>query len=232
MKKLLLILAITPVVAFSQDKNKLIGNWKEVMRMPAGSKTATSFNDTIKLEFLIGNEYVWQKKGGFIYKGAYKLNKSELDMGARSYTIVKQDDNSMTIKNETSTHELVRYTPTSEQTVLPPEPAAKPVKSLDQMKGNWSVFKGKQDKTVSEIDYKRKIKKLEITGDIAGDGKLGMVFGSKDAETAPSWYIESYSNQTLHVNGKDKRTLHVLKCENNELVIEEDGFTYFLRQFR
>lgn len=234
MKKLLLLtLALAPLTAFCEDKNSLVGNWKEVSRTPTNGR-ATAFNDTIKIEFLMGNEYTWQKKGGFIYKGTYKIENGNLDMGARLFTIVDQGRNSMRIKDDMATYELVRYTPTSEQTVLPPEPAARPVRNIDQMKGHWSVFKGTQDKTVAAIDYRRKIKMIDITGDIAGDGKLGMVFSTKDADTAPSWYIESYnaSTQTLNVNGKDRRTLKVLKCENNELVIEENGMTYFFRQFR
>lgn len=233
MKKLFtLLLAFAPLAAFCEDKDKLTGNWKEVSRIT--SSGAVPYKDTIKIEFLRGNEYVWQKSGGFIYKGTYKIENNNLDMGARFFSIVKMSDNSLKIKDETATYELVRYTPAPGQTVLPPEPAAKPVRSLDQMKGHWSVFKGTQDKTVPAIDYKRKIKMLDITGDIAGDGKLGMVFSTRDADTAPSWYIDSYNaaTQTLNVKGKDKRTLKVLKCEDNELVIEEDGMTYFFRQFK
>jgi hypothetical protein len=218
MKKLLsLLLVALPALGFCQD---MTGNWKEVSRTPNGGRAA-DFKDTIKIEFLMGNEYVWQKKGGFIYKGTYKIENNKLDMGARVFSLISRDNNSIKMKDEAATYELVRYTPTSEQTVLPPE-----------MKGHWSVFKGTQDKTTPAIDYKRKIKMIDITGDIAGDGKLGMVFSTKDADTAPSWYIESYSNQTLYVNGKDKRYLKVLKCENNELVIEEGGMTYFFRQFK
>jgi hypothetical protein len=229
-----LTLALAPFVALCEDKNSLVGNWKEISRTPAGSKSSTSFKDTIKIEFLIGNEYVWQKSGGFIYKGTYKVSNNNLDMGSRFFTIVSKNNSSIKLKDETATYELVRYTPTSEQTVLPPDPVAAPVRSIEQMKGHWSVFKGTQDKTVPAIDYKRKIKMIDITGDIAGDGKLGIVFSTKDSDTAPSWYIESYnaSNQTLNVNGKDRRTLKVLKCESNELVIEEDGMTYFFRQFK
>ena len=229
MKKLLSVLLVSlPAVGFCQD---MTGNWKEVSRTSA-SGGSVPFKDTIKIEFLMGNEYVWQKKGGFIYKGTYKVEKNNLDMGARFFSIVDKSSNSIKIKDESATYELVRYTPTSEQTVLPPEPPAKPVRSIDQMKGHWSVFKGTQDKTTPSINYARKIKMIDITGDIAGDGKLGMVFSTKDADTAPSWYIENYSHQTLYVNGKDKRYLKVLKCENNELVIEEDGMTYFFRQFK
>ena len=232
MKRLLsLLLAITPVAAFCGDKNTLIGNWKEISRTPTNGKSVT-FTDTIKLEFLMGNEYIWQKKGGFIYKGTYKVTDTELDMGARFFTIVSKGNNNIKIKDENATYELVTYTPTSEQTVLPPEKAAAPVRSLDQMKGHWSVFKATNNKTVPAIDYTRKIKMIDITGNELGDGKLGMVFSTKDADTAPSWFIESYSNQTLYVNGKDNRILKVLKCEDNELVIEEGGMTYFFRKFK
>ena len=232
-KLLLLLLAALPAISYADDKINLVGNWKEVKRTPIGGKPV-AFTDTIKIEFLIGNEYVWQKSGGFIYKGTYKVNSRELDMGSRFFSIVERTTKKLTIKDETATYELVTYTPNSEQTVLPPEKAAAPVRSIDQMIGHWSVFKGTNDKTVGAIDYSRKIKMIDITGNVAGDGKLGMVFSTKDADTAPSWYIESYDpqRQVLSVNGKDRRTLKVLKAENNELVIEEGGMTYFFRQFK
>lgn len=231
MKKLLsLLLAITPIVAYCDDKNTLNGNWKEVSRITGGK--AVSFKDTIKVQFLMGGEYVWQKSGGFIYKGTYKIKGSELDMGSRFFSIVSRTDNSLKLKDETGTYELVPFNPADGQAVLPAEKPAAPVTSLNQMKGHWSVFKGTLDKKVPAIDYKRKIKILEITGDVAGDGKLGMAFGSYDPETVPSWYVESFSNQKLYLGGKDKRVFNVLKCEDNQLVIEEDGMTYFMRKFK
>jgi hypothetical protein len=229
MKKLLsLALIALPFVAFSQDK--LNGDWKEVNRMTNGK--SIGFKDTIKIQFMLGGEYVWQKGGGFIYKGTYKIKGNDLDMGARYFTIINRSNNSLKIKDEAGTYELVPYTPNDGPGTLQKERAAGPVTSINQMKGHWSVFKGTLDKTVPEIDYRRKIKMIEITGDIAGDGKLGMVWSTNDGDTNPSWYVKSFSNQTLYVGGKDERVLKVLKCEDNEFVVEENGMTYFMRRFK
>lgn len=231
MKKLLsLALVALPVIAFSQDKNTLNGDWKEIGRTNNGK--SVSFKDTIKIQFMTGGEYVWQKSGGFIYKGTYKIKGNALDMGARYFTIISRNDNSLKIKDDAGTYELVPYTPNDGPGTLAREKAAAPVTSLEQMKGHWSVFKGTLDKTVPEIDYRRKIKMIDITGDIAGDGKLGMVWSTADADTNPSWYVKSFSNQTLYVGGKDERVLKVIKCEDNEFVVEENGMTYFFRKFK
>lgn len=229
MKKLLsLALVALPAVAFSQGT--LNGDWKEVNRMNNGK--SVGYKDTIKIQFMTGGEYVWQKSGGFIYKGTYKIEGTKLDMGARQFTIVSRNNSSLKIKDDAGTYELVPYTPNDGPGTLAKEKPASPVTSINQMKGHWSVFKGTLDKTVPQIDYKRKIKMIDITGDVAGDGKLGMVWSTSDGDMNPSWYIKSYSNQKLYVSGKDERVLNVIKCEDNEFIVEEDGMTYFFRKFK
>ncbi|MBL7720045.1 MAG: hypothetical protein JNL72_14505 [Flavipsychrobacter sp.] len=234
MKKLLsLALAAIPTIAYCGDKDKLIGNWKEVSRVPPGSG-AIAFKDTIKIEFTRGNEYVWQKSGGFIYRGTYKIKGDNLDMGARQFTLLESTAGRIKIKDETATYELVSYVPGAGQTAAEPEKPAGTVTSIEQMQGHWSKFKGTNDQTVKQIDYTRAVKVIDIPGGATTDGKLGTLFGARDGDDSPSWYIESYNPQTqiLTCGGKDKRELKVLKCEDNELVVLENGTTYFLRRFR
>jgi hypothetical protein len=66
----------------------------------------------------------------------------------------------------------------------------------------------------------------------AQDGKWGAFFATKDADNAPSWVVESYANQTVYLNGKDQRQFKVIKCESGELIMEENGVTYYFKQFK
>jgi hypothetical protein len=230
MRKLLLIMLMSlPFISFSKDKDQLSGHWREVKRL-VNSK-AISFQDTIFFEFKIGNEYIWQKAHGFIYRGTYKMENGALDIGMRYFTIVENKKKSLVLKDDAGTYYFEPYTPTSQMTPgREPEQYA-PVTSISQMVGTWDKFKGTSSSTQQQIDYTRTVKKVEIFAS-PQDGKLGYIYAGRDGENAPSWYVESFSNQTLYCNGKDRRQFKVLKAANNELIIEENGFTYFLRRFK
>lgn len=226
-KSLLIMLMSLPFIAMGKDK--LSGHWREVKRL--SNNKAISFQDTIFFEFKPGNEYVWQKAHGFIYRGSYKIENGALDIGMRYFTIVENKKNSLVLKDDAGTYYFEPYTSTSQMTPgREPEKYA-PVTSISQMVGTWDKFKGTSASTQQQIDYTRAVKKVEIFAS-PENGKLGYIYAGKDAENAPSWYVESFSNQTLYCNGKDRRQFKVLKAANNELIIEEDGFTYFLRRFK
>lgn len=226
-----LLLAI-PFTSYSKGKGKdqLLGHWKEVKRLNNAGKLV-SYTDTLHIEFKPGNEYVRQQGKGFIYRGVYKIMSGSLDIGTRTYTIMEMKKKRIVLKDQMGTYELEPYTPVSQ--IVPgraPE-VYKPVTSINQMVGSWDKFKGTSSGTHDRIDYTRTVKKVEIFSN-PQNGKLGYIFAGRDGEGAPSWYVESFSNQTLYCNGKDRRQFKVLKAENNELIIEGEGFTYFLRRFR
>lgn len=226
-----LLLIFLPFLGFTKGKNDLSGHWREVKRLGADNNRI-NYNDTIFFEFKPGNEYVWQKKNGFIYRGAYKMENGALDIGMRYFTIQEHKKNKrLVLKDQAGTYEFEPYTPTSGMVAARPAETYGPVTSINQMVGTWDKFKGTSGSTQQQIDYTRTVKKVEIFSR-PQDGKLGYIYAGRDGENAPSWYVESFSNQTLFCNGKDRRQFKVLKAEDNELIIEENDFTYFLRRFK
>lgn len=235
MRKLLfLLLILSSFTAFCGEKTvHLYGNWKETKRLKS-DKTEIIYTDTIRLQFLTGNEYVYQKHGGFIYKGVYKVNGNDLDMGARGYTILERKPNKMVLQDDGGIYTFEPdLTPANSPAAaqMPKETPPMPVNSVDQMVGHWSVYKRTSDKTLSQVDYTRVLKMVDITGG-SSDGKLGYLYATRDADNAPSWYANSYQGQVLYCDGKDKRAFKVLKCQDNELIMEEDGITYFFKRFK
>lgn len=226
-----LLLMLLPFIGIGKGKDDLSGHWREVKRLGADGKKI-SYNDTIFFEFKVGNEYVWQKKGGFIYRGSYKKENGALDIGMRYFTIEQyKKGKRLVLKDQAGTYEFEPYTP---QSGMRPGKAPEqygPVASIEQMIGTWDKFKGTSSGTHQQIDYTRTVKKIEIFSSPKGE-KLGYIYAGRDGENSPSWYVESFSNQTLYCNGKDRRQFKVLKAENNELIIEGEGFTYFLRRFK
>jgi len=231
MKKILLITTALLSIAIYAESKDLKGDWREVKRMRAKTGESISFTDTMFFKFTEGNEYISQKKAGFIYKGTYKMDDNTLDMGARVYTVLKHTKATLKLQDEAGIYEFELYTPGSSNALLPDEPAAIPVTDITQMKGHWSEFKRTSKRTIQEIDYQRLIKMIDIFSKFQ-DGNYGYVFATKDADNNPSWHIDSYSNGVLHCSGRDKRELKVLRCQDNELRIEEDGITYFFRRFK
>lgn len=232
MRKILLLLLLSlPFSGFCKGKDQLAGNWREVRRLnPA--KQHINYSDTIFFQFLTGNEYIWQKAHGMIYRGTYKLEHDVLDIGRAQFDVVEYKKNKrLVLRNEAGTFEFAPYTPTNQ--MVPGRAPEKygPVTSINQMVGTWDKFKGTSSTTQQQIDYTRTVKKVEIFSR-PQNGKLGYIYAGRDGENSPSWYVESFSNATLYCNGKDRRQFKVLKAENNELIIEENGFTYFLRRFK
>src|SRR5690606_6214807 len=108
MKQTLLIaLLAAPLLAGAQSQ--LAGNWKETRRMAANG-TLMPFSDTLKLEFLTGNEYLWQKGGSFQYRGTYKIVNDELDFGMARFHIAEKTGNRLLLQDETGiSYELAAY---------------------------------------------------------------------------------------------------------------------------
>lgn len=229
MKKLFLaIIFFAPLFSIAQS-NSLSGNWKEVHRETANGKHV-NFSDTIKIGFLPGNEYTWMKKGGFIYRGTYKIENGALDMGSRYFTLVKQTRNRLVIKDDEATYEFAPYTP-EPRTRLPKEREPMSVTSASQMTGTWKVFKGTSSKTIKELDLGNRIKTVMIFDSPDASGNIGSVSGGEDPKGSPSWYISKFENGIIYCGGKSNRSFNA-SMTDDELILREGSQTYFLKQFR
>lgn len=231
MRKLLFLLLLAlPISLFA--KGDLSGHWHEVKRLDASGQTVT-YVDTIQMEFLTGNEYVWHKIGSFIYRGTYKIENGNLDIGRRYFKIVEMSKKKLVLKDDLGTYYLEPYTPqkqTNNQAQKQTE-TYKPVHSIDQMAGKWSVYKRTSDKTLQQVDYVTLLKSVTILETPEGN-KHGYFFGSRDGDDNPSWYVSGFNNQTIICEGQSHRQFKVIKCQDNEMILEENGITYFFKQFK
>lgn len=241
MKRLLLFLLLVPSFAFGGDKNKpidLTGSWKETRRMDL-NKQPIPFTDTVRMKFMIGNEYLWMKPNTFQYRGTYKASATSLDLGMRAFTALEMTPGRMLLKDELGIYEFRRYTETAPQQDNSAatsgdrarvEENYDGVQNISQLAGKWEVYKRTSAVQMNAIDYNRILKIIKISAKPATDS-LGSVWAANDREAAPSWYVKKFENSTLICGGKDARELKVLKCDGKELVIQEDNVTYFFKQF-
>lgn len=224
---LLLAAAVMPFVSAAQS-NALSGNWREVHRTDVHGDRM-DFQDTIKINFLTGNEYTWLKKGGFIYRGTYKIANGALDMGSRYFKIVSQSPDRLVVSDDAATYEFRPYTAPGRNRISQ-EPAPSMVTSLSDIAGKWKVFKGTSSATMKEIDLSTRVKTVMIFDAPDSEGDIGYVSGGKDPQGKPSWKINRFENGILYCNGKTVRLFEVSKG-TKELILKEGNMTYFMKQF-
>ncbi len=233
---ILFLLLFLPFAAICKDKKPKPFpriRWREVVRMtPDSAKLA--YTDTMFLFFYAKDSFSYHYKNGFIYIGAYLFSEdSILDFGTANYRLwLMKPGKEMLLSNAKG---IYRFVPDSADTVktivIAKEEKILPVNDIDQMIGHWTVYK-KLSEPGDVPDVGFQVRSAYITGP-STDGKLGYIYGGNDADNDPSWYIKSFgSGQTLDCGGKKSRTFKVIKCQNGEMIIEEDGMKYFFKQFK
>ncbi len=234
----ILALPVTTMVAKGKTP-ELTGNWKETKRWTAKSEEV-SFTDTVRIDFLMGNEYVWQKDMGYAYRGTYKTTDKALDMGARYFTIASVTPVKMVLKSEDgASYEFTKY-----KKVVPPpsnssasstaraadEAVAQGTVDKSQLSGKWETFKRTSAVTQEKIDYTRLIKSVDIH--LNGDKMNGAAYAAQRTPETGSWNIDRFEDNTIYTTGTDKRDFKILKCSNGELVLQEGTMTYFFKVFK
>lgn len=232
-----LLILFLPVLAFGADKKKPkpmpVSRWREIKRMKPDS-SVVAFADTMYISFLPKDSFQYHNLNGFVYKGGYTIDEdSLLDFGTARYRIKERKPASLVLVNGEGIFTFARdSTDTVKVIVLNSDEKTAPVTDIEQMVGRWSVYKRQAKEAGSgTLDNSVNIRSAIITG-ASTDGKLGYFFSGTDA-SKPSWYIKSLgSDQTLDCLGKSHRVLKVIKCQNGEMILEEDGMKYYFKQFK
>lgn len=215
-----------------KKKKKLIGpgRWREMVRMNPDS-AVQSFKDTLFMRFLPKDSFSYRHKNGFVYEGIYSISEdSLLDLGTARYKVAKKNNDTLMITNRDGIFILgVDNSDTAEVIVIAKEDSARPVTDIDVMIGKWTVYKRKAQ-GFGALDPSDNIRSVYITG-ASTDGKEGFVFSGSDPDNAPSWHIKELGGgQSLVCDGKRPRTFKVLRCQDGEMILEEEGMQYFLKQ--
>ena len=239
-KILLLLILLCPVLLlWGKDKHKPKhmppgGRWVEIKRQKPDS-TEVAFTDTMFMTFRLRDSFTYNTRNGFIYKGKYTYDEDDhLDFGTVSYTVALKKPNTLIFANPNG---ISYFTPDTSDTaqviVLSKEDSVLPVTSIDQMIGHWTVYKRTVSKEGITVDFDKEIKSAYITGPGTSPDKQGYLYCGKDGASNPSWYIRSLTpDQALDVNGKNLRTIKVVKCQKGEMILEENNVKYYFKQFK
>lgn len=239
MKRLLFLLLLLPGLLMAKDKKKpvpkhfLPGRWVEVKRTTLDS-VQFAFSDTLFMQFYIRDTFTYKVRDGFVYRGKYTIDDDgHLDFGTVSYDIALRRPQSIILTNAKG---IYYYVP--DTSALPPEVVfvkedkILPVTNIDTMIGHWTVYKKEVGKDASAPDFDVQIKSAYITGASSGSD-LGVIYCGNDPEDKPSAAIKSLGiDQSLECTGKRPRIIKVVKCQKGEMILEEAGMSYYLKQFR
>ncbi len=213
-------------------KNLSVSRWREVKRMTLDS-VITPFKDTLFIAIKPKNLFSYHNKDGFIYNGTYILEEDALDFGTAKYTVALKKPAFLVLTNDKGIYSFnIDSTDTAKTIVIAKEEKIDTITSIDQMIGHWTVYKRTADRQVQQIDLASQIRSMFITGP-STDGKLGYIYGGQDKDDSASWYIKTLNHDlTLECDGKNTRIIKVNKCQNGEMILEEDGIKYFFKQFK
>ncbi|MBS1644014.1 MAG: hypothetical protein JST36_03175 [Bacteroidetes bacterium] len=230
------IFCVFAASAAKKDKNiDLTGDWREMTRSYP-NRSNVAFDDTTFFHFLIGNEYTTQRKNHFMYRGTYKVYDGQLDIGMRLYQIFTVSKDEIVLKDEMGTYQFHRYQ-IPKQTEGASNVAGGNRGNIsagnivqEQLPGRWEVYKRTSSETLPDIDYTTIIRVMELKQE--QEGLAGGVESAKDMNGAPSWKVVGYQDGIIECKGKTDRKLKVLRCEGNELILQEGSLTYFFKKFK
>ena len=240
-KVLILLIMLLPVMVCGKDKKDkkkipkhfLPGRWVEVKRLTLDS-VDMPFKDTLFMTFQIRDTFTYRVRNGFVYRGKYTIDDDgHLDFGTASYEVVLRQPAKLIFTNGQGIYFYVPDTSdTAQVIVLEKEEKILPVPDIDLMIGHWTVYKRTIDKDGGGVDFSSQIKSAYITGP-SSDDKQGLLFCGNDPDNAPTWYIKGLgTDQSLECNGKNQRFLKVVKCQKGEMILEENGVSYYFKQFK
>jgi len=196
--------------------------------------SVVAFTDTMFLFFDGRDSFSYHVKNGFVYNGPFIFKEdSILDLGTVRYHVLPSKPGKMLFVNDNGIYQFgVDSSDTVKAIIILKEEKALPVTSIDQMIGHWTVYKKTAVGSADPPGVDMQIRSLYITGP-STEGKLGYAFSGADPGNAPSWYIKDFTvDQALQCEGKTQRSFKVVKCQKNEMVLEDESMRYFLKQFR
>lgn len=238
MKQALILLLLTmPFAGLCRDKHKQlkipVSRWREVKRMGRDSAVIT-FTDTLYISFRRKDSFSYHNQNGFIYNGGYTIDQdSIIDFGTAKFKVAIKRPNALVLFDDKQIYVMgIDNTDTVKVDVIGKEDSLLPVKSIDQMIGHWTVYKKVTEKPAETLDFSTEIKTVLISGP-SSDGKQGFVYGGLDPRNYPSWYINGVTaDQGLDCKGKSSRVIKIIKCQKGEMILDDDGIKYYLKQFK
>lgn len=238
MRKLLFILLmLLPVVAFCDRKKQPLkiprSRWREVKRMGLDS-SVINFADTFYIAFKAKDTMSYHYQNGFIYNGTYTINEdSILELGTARFRIAMKRPTNLVFVDEKHMYVLEPdKSDTGALIILPTAEKIDTITSIDQMIGKWTVYKRTTKEQGESLDNAVAIRTIYITGP-STDGKQGFIYSGKDPSDKPSWFVKNLGTDlSLDCDGKNPRILKVVKCQNGEMILEENDITYYFKQFK
>lgn len=234
-------------LAKSSGQKDLRGTWKEVTRTQSGKRMLIV--DTLLIKFVSSNQCFWGKPSSSSPLLRYKQVGSTLQIGSAEFEILAQEEDWMKLSTDEGLEiELSRYTaqkatignqamPKSQKKLAKPtipdyfKPAAPPKmgtvpEKIEPFVGQWKCYKRTSIKPISKEQQYRLVRLVSV--EETADAIIAKIYGFGDFTNVASWIVQRYEKGILYTAGKDERAFKVINCQPNELVIENEGVSYYM----
>lgn len=225
---LLSFLAFNPAGAQEYSPNR----WKETQRFNLQNEPV-HYTDTVFVN-TTDRQVIDVVIGGYAYKGT--VNQDSLNIGSRTFHVVKNEEDELHLKFGKLTHVFTRElrgtagadaAEFAEKNRIPDQPVSKI--NLKQLTGSWLVYKKSirenVDADVKSIPY---FKKLDIYKPVKKGNKGYLVLASNIA-----WKVSEIKGGTITVltTLAQPVAVKVLRQTDNELLLEDTyNVVYFLKR--
>lgn len=217
----------------------LKGPWREVVRIKSGHKVA--FRDTLFFEVLSSNLCVWGKTTPAAPRLKLKQIGTTLVIGPSEFEILAQEEDWMKLSTDEGTEiEMRRYSNKRQPPVrntnnlkFKPGAAAKMGAVPDKIEpfvGNWKCYKRTSIKPIPNDQRYRILRLIEV--EETAEAITAKIYGFDDLAGQPSWIVQNYEKGILYTSGKDERAFKVINCQENELIIENEGVVYYMNRLQ
>lgn len=208
--------------------------WKEVKRTDRNDKPV-AFDDTMHLNNVTKTS-LKMRRGSFEYPGI--ISNDLLEVGEDQYQVIKQDETTIHIGDETYIHVFARQpkdrsAADASASLIDRTMPAKPVNTIDAalLTGEWEAYNRKRkDGGKGKINYKTLIKTISFRAD-APENNRGFVSANNGTG---KYAIKALKGGEIIITDEKGAQHHITvwKLTKDELILEdEDGILYFMKQF-
>ena len=226
---LLTLLAFKPARAQEYSPNR----WKETQRFNLRDEPV-QYTDTVFVN-TTDRRVIDVVIGGYAYKGT--INQDSLDIGSRTFHVVKNEADELRLKFDKLTHVFTRELKGmegadagefAEKNRIPDQPLAKI--NQKQLYGSWLVYKKViRENVAADVKNIPYFKKLEVYKPVKKGNKGFLILASNIA-----WKITGIQGGEINVSNTlgQPVVVRVLRQTENELLLEDaSNVVYFLKKY-
>lgn len=230
-KRFLLLCLLAPLMSLAQIQfNQISGKWQEFKRAKE-DKQATNFSDTMRVE--IKDEFVLVRYnlGPTLIQHA-TLDGKTLQLEKETWQVIDFSPHTLVIQDKNWIHyfsKAIEFAPSPVTKKIPGREEGVVQLQSNMLLGKWTCYKKTDPAFEKEKFYIKFLHLKEDKGQGLFNGTL--TSQSMDSVILQPMIMQVEDNELVLKVNKEEHRYHVIKSDGEELILEQDQVTYFLKQF-